>query len=124
MSCVSDNEFYISLIDNCHSRTAGLAGLYGTLSTSLIGISISDPSAGQIKVHWKWTQIDHISAQASNNTVDDNRICIIHTSRSEIYPNYVSTSLNNKLMSHLINWEIICLTTKPACHISKMLIFF
>uniref|UniRef100_A0A1B6C7H9 PH domain-containing protein n=1 Tax=Clastoptera arizonana TaxID=38151 RepID=A0A1B6C7H9_9HEMI len=78
---VHEGEFIVSLIDTNHSRTAGLAGLYGTLSISLTGICISDPCTGQLKVHWKWPHIENTKIQPSNSSEDHNKIFVIHTSR-------------------------------------------
>lgn len=42
-------ELSVSLIDNAHSRSAGLAGLYGTLRTTNTGLTVHDPSSGQVR---------------------------------------------------------------------------
>lgn len=74
-------EFIVSLIDNNHSRTAGLAGLYGTLRTSLTGVTVLDPSTGQVKVHWRWPQLEGASLRPSTIPEDQDHILVIHTSR-------------------------------------------
>ncbi|XP_054277855.1 uncharacterized protein LOC128996503 isoform X2 [Macrosteles quadrilineatus] len=77
---VEPGLFSVSLIDNTHSRTAGLAGLYGTLSTSLTGITVGDPATGQIKVHWRWPQVDRVSLAPVCTPEDKGHVVILHTS--------------------------------------------
>ncbi|XKL59409.1 hypothetical protein PGB90_000425 [Kerria lacca] len=76
----SEDEFEISLIDNCHSREAALAGLYGILSVTPSEIIIKDPHTNKIKVTWHWSQISHSYLPLPANAEDVHRVCTIRTS--------------------------------------------
>lgn len=78
-SC-SENEFEISVIDNDHSRVAGLHGLYGRLSVASSEIIIKDPHNNKIKVTWHWSQISHSYLPLPADAEDVHRICTICTS--------------------------------------------
>lgn len=78
---VEHEEFIVSLIDNAHSRSAGLTGLYGTLRTNLSGVSISDFHTGQVKVQWQWSQLDTASICSPIVPEDHNHLLKIRTLR-------------------------------------------
>ncbi|XP_046687883.1 uncharacterized protein LOC124373566 [Homalodisca vitripennis] len=73
-------KFSVSLIDNAHSRIAGLAGLFGTMSVGLTGITINDPVTGQIRMHWRWSQVNGITLRLTSVAEDVNHILVLHTS--------------------------------------------
>lgn len=77
---VGETNFHVSLVDNSHSRTAGLMGLYGVLGTNSQEIVISDPCTGEPKITWKWYQFHQFHLQASSIASDENQICVMHTS--------------------------------------------
>lgn len=72
----------MSLIDNTHSRKAGLAGLYGTIQTSMAGLTVTDPGTGQSRAHWRWGQIESVTLDNTTGlTEDKGRILEVQTSR-------------------------------------------
>ncbi|XP_046661652.1 uncharacterized protein LOC124354899 [Homalodisca vitripennis] len=77
---VEAGKFSVSLIDNAHSRIAGLAGLFGTMSVGLTGITINDPVTGQIRMHWRWSQVNGITLRLTSVAEDVNHILVLHTS--------------------------------------------
>ncbi|XP_065217640.1 uncharacterized protein LOC135843621 isoform X2 [Planococcus citri] len=75
-----EDEFEVSLVDNHHSREAGLMGLYGNLSVNSNEIVIKDPHTTKIKVTWHWSQISHSYLPLPSNPEDVHRVCTICTS--------------------------------------------
>lgn len=75
------NEYTISIIDNEHSKTAGLTGLYGTLSVKTEEILVTDPHTGKIKVTLHWTQIHCSNLPLPAVTEDLHKVCTIRTNR-------------------------------------------
>ncbi|XP_060523421.1 uncharacterized protein LOC132700259 [Cylas formicarius] len=77
---VGDSNFHVSLVDNKHSRAAGLLGLFGVLGVSPQGIAVCDPCTGEPKITWKWYQFHQFHMQASLRQLDDKKIVVVHTS--------------------------------------------
>lgn len=77
-------NFFVSLIDNAHSRAAKLMGLFGILAVNSQEITICSPTTGEIIVRWKWLQFQQFYLQATAQTEDDNTICVMHTNRDFI----------------------------------------
>ncbi|VVC31816.1 Hypothetical protein CINCED_3A019078 [Cinara cedri] len=73
------NEYTVSIIDNEHSKTAGLTGLYGTLLVKADEISITDPHTGKIKVTLHWTQIQCSYLPLPAIPDDLHKVCTIRT---------------------------------------------
>ncbi|XP_022163570.1 uncharacterized protein LOC111029046 [Myzus persicae] len=73
------NEYTVSIIDNEHSKTAGLTGLYGTLSVKSEEILVTDPHTGKIKVTLHWTQIQCSYLPLPAVSDDLHRVCTIRT---------------------------------------------
>jgi hypothetical protein len=78
---VGKSNFHISIIDNAHSRAAGLVGLYGVLGTNSQEIIVRDPCTGDLKVYWHWYEFHQFHFQSPAHPVDDKRIIVMHTSR-------------------------------------------
>jgi len=75
------NEYTVSIIDNEHSKAAGLTGLYGTLSVKSEEILVTDPHTGKIKVTLHWTQIQCSYLPLPAVSDDLHRVCTIRTNR-------------------------------------------
>lgn len=78
---VGSLNFHVSLVDNDHSRAAGVYGLFGILSVNSQEISISDPSTGDNLVKWSWIHFHQFHLQAHTHPDDENTICVMHTSK-------------------------------------------
>ncbi|KAF2900289.1 hypothetical protein ILUMI_05899 [Ignelater luminosus] len=81
---VGNLSFHVSIVDNTHSRAAGLTGLHGILSANCQEIIISDPTTGENIIKWKWHQFHQFHLQAVSQVEDENVICVFHTSREFI----------------------------------------
>lgn len=77
---VADEGFPVSLIDNAHSRVAGLTGLYGNLVVGPHRLTLHDPSTGHMIYSWKWQHMHQFHLAATELKDDENKICVIHTS--------------------------------------------
>lgn len=77
---MGETNFRVSIVDNTHSRSAGLIGLHGVLSANKQELVISDPCTGNPKITWKWFQFHQFHLQATSQTVDDKKIIVMHTS--------------------------------------------
>jgi len=78
---VTTNEYAVSIVDNGHSKTAGLTGLYGALSVRAEEILVIDPHTGKIKVTLHWTQIQCSSLPLPAVSDDLHKVCTIRTNR-------------------------------------------
>ncbi|KAF5272542.1 hypothetical protein FQA39_LY07866 [Lamprigera yunnana] len=81
---IGNLNFHVSLVDNEHSRAAKLSGLFGILSVNLQEISISDPLTGIGIIHWGWLNFHQFHLQATQNSEDENTVCVLHTSKDFI----------------------------------------
>lgn len=83
LQCVAEasNEYTVSIVDNEHSKMAGLTGLYGTLSVKTEEILVTDPHTGKIKVTLHWTQIQCSSLPLPAVSDDLHKVCTIRTNR-------------------------------------------
>ncbi|KYB26828.1 hypothetical protein TcasGA2_TC033518 [Tribolium castaneum] len=77
---VGESNFHVSVVDNVHSRAAGLVGLHGVLGSNSQEIVISDPCTGDPRLCWYWHQFHQFHFQAPAHPVDDKRIIVMHTS--------------------------------------------
>ncbi|KAJ9577296.1 hypothetical protein L9F63_006135 [Diploptera punctata] len=78
--CMADEGFLVSLIDNAHSRIAGLTGMYGKLMIGPRHLTLHDPNTGQVIYFWKWQHLHQFHLAATEVREDNNKICVIHTS--------------------------------------------
>ncbi|XP_030759477.1 uncharacterized protein LOC115884897 [Sitophilus oryzae] len=78
---VGENSFRVSLVDNAHSRNAGMLGLYGVLNSNSQEIIINDPCTGRLKAGWRWYHFHQFHLQATCEQKDDKKIIVMHTSR-------------------------------------------
>lgn len=81
VSVAVDRGLPVSFIDNAHSRLAGLTGVYGNLVVGPHCLTLHDPSTEQLLCSWKWQQLHQFHLAATEIKDDENKICIIHTSR-------------------------------------------
>ncbi|KAI4467383.1 olfactomedin-related [Holotrichia oblita] len=103
---VGDSNFHVSIIDNAHSRKAGLLGLHGVLGMNSQDITISDPCTGEPKISWKWYQFHQFHLQAPCHPEDEKTICVMHTSAEFIAgPGqvYIYCKQSPKLLDYLLN---------------------
>lgn len=77
---VDNSNFRVSLVDNNHSRAAGLIGTFGVLSLNQQDLIISDPCTGEQKIIWKWFQFHQFHLQAPSKLEADHKIIVMHTS--------------------------------------------
>lgn len=81
MFSVGETSFRVSLVDNNHSRNAGLLGLHGVLNATSQEIIVSDPCTGISHAGWRWYHFHQFHFQATCETSDDKKIVVMHTSR-------------------------------------------
>ena len=82
---ITDGGFLVSLVDNTHSRIAGLMGLYGSLAVGPHRVTLHDSTTGQLIYSWKWQHMHQFHLAATENKEDENKICVIHTSRYFVF---------------------------------------
>ncbi|KAG5877671.1 hypothetical protein JTB14_013916 [Gonioctena quinquepunctata] len=119
---VGNSNFRVSLVDNEHSRAAGLVGIFGVLSINQQELVISDPCTGELKIVWKWFQFHQFHHQALTQTIDDKRIIVMHTSGE--FPCgpgqlYLYCNDGSKLLNYLITRGH--LTNTAPGHVNKRL---
>ncbi|GJQ78495.1 hypothetical protein Trydic_g11611 [Trypoxylus dichotomus] len=103
---VGESNFHVSIIDNGHSRKAGLVGLHGVLGMNAQDITISDPCTGEPKISWKWYQFHQFHLQAPCHAEDEKTICVMHTSAEFVGgPGqlYIYCKQSPALLNYLIN---------------------
>ncbi|XP_035741146.1 uncharacterized protein LOC118449974 isoform X2 [Vespa mandarinia] len=76
-----DGFYNISIVDNAHSRLAGLTGLYGDLVASQMGVFIKDIHSGEIIQNLKWKEMKQFHLTTAGRPEDVKRICVIHTTK-------------------------------------------
>ncbi|OXU26032.1 hypothetical protein TSAR_016089 [Trichomalopsis sarcophagae] len=76
-----DGTFNVSMVDNAHSRSAGLTGLYGDLVASRTGIFLKDVHTGEIVETFDWKEASQFHLSSSGRPEDVKRICVIHTTK-------------------------------------------
>ncbi|XP_043501692.1 uncharacterized protein LOC122523842 [Polistes fuscatus] len=100
-----DRSYNISIIDNAHSRLAGLTGLYGDLVASQIGVFIKDIHSGEIILHLEWKEMKQFHLTTVGRPEDVKRICVIHTTkefRAGVGELYVFCLKASKLLQDLV----------------------
>ncbi|KYB26827.1 uncharacterized LOC100141786 [Tribolium castaneum] len=102
---VGESNFHVSVVDNVHSRAAGLVGLHGVLGSNSQEIVISDPCTGDPRLCWYWHQFHQFHFQAPAHPVDDKRIIVMHTSGE--FPAgpgqiYLYCEQGSRLLNHLV----------------------
>jgi hypothetical protein len=56
-------------------------GVYGNLVVGPDCLTLYDPSSEELLCSWKWQQLHQFHLSATEIKEDENKICIIHTSR-------------------------------------------
>ncbi|CAH1968033.1 unnamed protein product [Acanthoscelides obtectus] len=77
---VGGSSFHVSLVDNAHSRAAGLLGTFGVLTADSDEVVISDPCTGKPKVSWKWYMFHQFHLQVPLKSMDEKTVIVMHTS--------------------------------------------
>ncbi|XP_015109947.1 uncharacterized protein LOC107036477 [Diachasma alloeum] len=76
-----EGTFNISMVDNTHSRAAGLSGLHGDLVASRSGLFIKDVHTGDIIENLDWKEMSQFHLVTAGRPEDVKRICVIHTTK-------------------------------------------
>ncbi|XP_011304224.1 uncharacterized protein [Fopius arisanus] len=76
-----EGTFNISMVDNTHSRAAGLSGLHGDLVASKSGLFIKDVHSGDIIENLDWKEMSQFHLVTAGRPEDVKRICVIHTTK-------------------------------------------
>ncbi|KAK2576933.1 hypothetical protein KPH14_005551 [Odynerus spinipes] len=100
-----DGSYNISIVDNAHSRLAGLTGLYGDLVASQMGIFIKDTHSGEIVQNLEWKEMKQFHLTTAGRPEDVKRICVIHTTkefRAGVGELHVFCLKANKLLQDLV----------------------
>ncbi|XP_074042460.1 uncharacterized protein isoform X2 [Leptinotarsa decemlineata] len=119
---VGNANFRVSLVDNEHSRSAGLVGLFGVLSITQQELVISDPCTGEQKLSWKWFQFHQFHHQAATQPIDEKKIIVMHTSGEfSVGPGqlYLYCNDGSTLLHYLVARGQ--LTNTGSCYVNKRL---
>ncbi|XP_012283916.1 uncharacterized protein LOC105701611 [Orussus abietinus] len=76
-----EGSFDISMVDNAHSRAAGLTGLHGDLVASRLGVFVKDVYSGEIGESLEWKELSQFHLSTSGRPDDVKRICVMHTTK-------------------------------------------
>ncbi|KAJ8681559.1 hypothetical protein QAD02_017351 [Eretmocerus hayati] len=71
----------VSMVDNAHSRSAGLTGLYGDMVASRSGVFVKDVHTGEIVETLEWKEMNEFHLATFGRPDDVKRICVIHTTK-------------------------------------------
>ncbi|XP_025152693.1 uncharacterized protein LOC105185810 isoform X2 [Harpegnathos saltator] len=74
-------SYNVSIVDNAHSKAAGLIGLYGNLTATETGIFIQSPHIDKIIKSFKWKEFGQFHLMTAGRPEDVKRICVIHTTK-------------------------------------------
>ncbi|KAK0175574.1 hypothetical protein PV327_009314 [Microctonus hyperodae] len=77
-----EGSFNISMVDNTHSRAAGLTGLHGDLIASRSGLFVKDTHTGDIVENFDWIEMNQFHLSTSGRPDDVKRICVMHTTKA------------------------------------------
>ncbi|EZA52987.1 hypothetical protein DMN91_002387 [Ooceraea biroi] len=77
----SMGKLYVSIVDNAHSKAAGLIGLHGDLIASENGILIKNIYTSETLKSFEWKEFSHFHLMTAGRPEDVKRICVIHTTR-------------------------------------------
>ncbi|XP_018371368.1 PREDICTED: uncharacterized protein LOC108766526 [Trachymyrmex cornetzi] len=103
--CCIEKSYDISMVDNAHSKAAGLIGLYGDLIANQTGIFIRNVHTGEIAKTFKWKEFTQFHLMTAGRPEDVKRICVIHTSKEfccGIGELYIFCLDANKLLQDLV----------------------
>ncbi|KAL0110943.1 hypothetical protein PUN28_012776 [Cardiocondyla obscurior] len=101
----TEKSYYVSMVDNAHSKTAGLTGLYGDLFTNEMGIFIKNIHTGEILETFDWKEFTQFHLMTVGRPEDVKRICVMHTSqefRSGVGELYIFCLNTAKLLQVLV----------------------
>ncbi|CAK9801292.1 hypothetical protein ANTPLA_LOCUS2754 [Anthophora plagiata] len=74
-------SYSISMVDNAHSKTSGMTGLYGDLMTNTLGIFIKDVYTGETIQSFEWKELGQFHLVTAGRPEDVKCICVIHTTK-------------------------------------------
>ncbi|XP_018403698.1 PREDICTED: uncharacterized protein LOC108780474 [Cyphomyrmex costatus] len=100
-----ERSYDVSMVDNAHSKAAGLIGLYGDLVANQMGIFIRNVHTGEITKTFKWKEFSQFHLMTAGRPEDVKRICVIHTSKEfccGIGELYIFCLDANKLLQDLV----------------------
>ncbi|XP_032686548.1 uncharacterized protein LOC116851340 [Odontomachus brunneus] len=103
--CCTKKSYNISMVDNAHSKAAGLLGLYGNLTATETGILIKDPHKDEIIKFFEWKEFCQFHLMTAGRPEDVKRICVIHTTKEfccGIGELYLFCLNANKLLQDLV----------------------
>lgn len=103
--CCIERSYDVSMVDNAHSKAAGLIGLYGDLIANQTGIFIRNVHTGEIAKTFKWKEFTQFHLMTAGRPEDVKRICVIHTSKEfccGIGELYIFCLDANKLLQDLV----------------------
>ncbi|XP_012528896.1 uncharacterized protein LOC105832472 [Monomorium pharaonis] len=103
-SC-TERSYEVSIIDNAHSKAAGLTGLYGDLIANEKEIFIRDVHTGKIVKSFEWKEFTQFHLMSVGRPEDVKRICVIHTSKEfccDVGELYIFCLNANKLLQDLV----------------------
>ncbi|KAL6268417.1 hypothetical protein P5V15_001552 [Pogonomyrmex californicus] len=79
--CFAEKSYQISMIDNTHSKVAGITGLYGDLIANEMGIFIRNIHTGDVAETFQWKEFSQFHLMTAGRPEDVKRICVMHTSK-------------------------------------------
>ncbi|XP_011173388.2 uncharacterized protein LOC105205659 isoform X2 [Solenopsis invicta] len=79
--CSMERSYEVSIVDNAHSKVAGLTGLYGDLIVNEMEIFFRDIHTGVVIKTFEWKEFTQFHLMTVGRPEDVKRICVIHTSK-------------------------------------------
>lgn len=73
--------YFVSVIDNICSKASRLIGLYGDLSSSAAGVTITDIHTGSMTVYFPWSYFSQFHLRTTGLPEDVKCICVAHTTK-------------------------------------------
>ncbi|KZC05695.1 hypothetical protein WN55_04635 [Dufourea novaeangliae] len=74
-------SYIMSMVDNVHSKSSGLTGLYGDLVASTVGVFIKDAHSGEVIGNFEWRELGQSHLSTTGHPDDVKCICVIHTTK-------------------------------------------
>ncbi|XP_014470374.1 PREDICTED: uncharacterized protein LOC106742180 isoform X2 [Dinoponera quadriceps] len=79
--CCTGKSYNISMVDNAHSKAAGLIGLYGSLTATETGVFIKSPQTDEMVKSFEWKEFGQFHLMTVGRPEDVKRICVLHTTK-------------------------------------------
>lgn len=103
--CCMERSYTVSIVDNAHSKVAGLTGLYGDMIANETGIFIRNVHTGEKAETFEWKEFIQFHLMTVGRPEDVKRICVMHTSkefRCGVGELYIFCLDSNKLLQDLV----------------------